>query len=101
MSLVHCPYSLGDRIWQLELEKQVLEGTLVEVLGVHALEEGPDDGTDGVHENHWHVNGEYEEGHEGPVPPLAFDPIELSEQAQVPLLDERVEPHSILRHVEA
>ena len=101
MSLVHCPYSLGDRIWQLELQKQILESTLVEIIGVHALEEGPYDGTDGVHEYHWHVNGEYEEGHEGPVPPLAFDPIELSEQAQVPLLDERVEPHSILRHVEA
>ena len=54
-----------------------------------------------VHEHCWHINGEHEEGHERLVPLLVFDAIELSEQTQVPLLNERVEPHSILRHVDA
>ena len=59
MSLVRRPNLRGDWIREHELQEHVLENTLVEVLRVHSLEEGPYYGTDSIHENSWHVDGEH------------------------------------------
>lgn len=64
------------------------------------MEGGPDDGAHCIDEDFWHVDGENDKRCERVFHVLAINAVELCQQAEVPLLHQRVEHYVVLGEVD-